>query len=65
MRDANKSQLVRVELEYADGEVIRLVGDEARRWYEAGLAESVLAWNHGMRFPEVTWETVRAARELP
>jgi hypothetical protein len=60
-----KSLLVRIEMEYENGEIVRLTGDNAKEWSRACVQESMLAYNHGMRFPTLEWETVRKAKGCP
>ena len=49
-------KLVRVELEYDNGEVTTLKGDEAAKWLEAVNGAVMNAWVHGVSLPEFPWE---------
>jgi hypothetical protein len=58
MSDDNK-KIVKVELEYDNGEIHRLTGEEAEKWLEAANGQAVLGWTHGMPFPELEWEVIK------
>jgi hypothetical protein len=58
---AKDKTLVRVELEYSDGKVVQLTGDDATIWNNACHAQAVMSFVHGKKFPEVDWKVIRPA----
>ncbi len=54
-----KAKVIRVEVEFEDGKVIRLTGRSAGRWQEAVESQSFLAFAHGRAFPRLRWQRVR------
>jgi len=54
-------KLIRVELEYDDGSIKRLTGDNAHKWNEQVSNASMMAYIHGSRFELLSWEETRAA----
>jgi len=52
-------KLVRVELEYDNGEIHRLTGEDAEKWLEAANGQAVMSALHGMSFPEFKWEITK------
>lgn len=55
--------LVRVELEYSDGEVWRLTGDQAQKWLDAANGQAVHCSLHGMDFPDLDWSRDKSPEE--
>jgi len=37
---------------------IRLAGEEATKWAEAVNGQGMLAYQHGIKFPELKWEEI-------
>lgn len=48
-------KLVRVEFEYEDGTISKLIGKEAERWNEAMSDVMFCYQNHGNIFPNFEW----------
>ncbi len=55
----NDKKIIRVELEYDNGEIHRLTGEEAEKWLEAANGQAVFNSVHGMQFPKLDWEIVK------
>jgi len=55
----NDKKIIRVELEYDNGEIHRLTGEEAEKWLEAANGQAVMGHIHGMPFPALDWEIIR------
>jgi hypothetical protein len=54
--------LVRVELEYADGRVDRLVGPDAQKWFKAANGAASVSAAHGFDYFKnlgLKWETTQ------
>lgn len=51
-------QVVRVEIELADGTVKRLVGEAAARWEAECNKAVVSAYIHGVKLPDFPWEVL-------
>jgi len=56
---SDNPKMIRVELEYSDGSVVRLTGAEATRWYHACAEEATFCQTRGLKFPVFQWEMVR------
>ena len=52
-----EKKLLRVELEWSDGEIVYLDGLEAERWDNAVKRQSVWAGRSGQSFPTLIWKT--------
>jgi len=55
---SDDKKIVRVELEYDDGSIHRLTGDDAEKWLEAANGQAVMSHIHGMPFPSFDWEII-------
>jgi hypothetical protein len=63
MADTPKSPtIIRVEIEMDNGNIDRLTGEEAVKWWEGQKTMVTLAYAHGVRFDELKWEKVEAKR---
>ena len=58
----DNKKIVRVELEYDDGEICRLVDKEAEKWLEAANGQAVFNSVHGMHFPKLDWKIVKKGK---
>jgi hypothetical protein len=54
---------VRVEIEFDDGMITRMTGEQAEKWQKACMSLSVYSSVHGNEFPKFEWETF--LRETP
>jgi hypothetical protein len=54
-----EAKTTRVEIEHADGTIIRLTGDEAHKWGEYVNGTSGYLFAHGMQAPLFQWEEFR------
>lgn len=59
--EVTRRKVVRAELEFADGEVIQLTGDDADRYQQLVIDQGVQAWNHGARIEPLPWKTIKPA----
>jgi hypothetical protein len=50
---------VRVEIEFEDGKIISLHGDDAQKWQELVNGMSVVHFVHGGAQPELPWKETR------
>jgi len=50
---------IRVEIEFDDGRIIRLAGDDAERWSQAANGQAVFNAVHGLPFPELPWQVFK------
>lgn len=57
-RQVGAVSVVRFELEYADGSIRRLLGEEAERWKNWLDGAAALMVNHGMTPGPVSWEDI-------
>lgn len=46
-------------MEFEDGRIQRLTGEDAERWLTAADAQCTIGWVHGMPFPSFEWEIVQ------
>jgi hypothetical protein len=51
-------RVVRVEIEFDNGKVVRVTGEEADKWDAGCRSTAMSAFIHGVNFPEVDWEIV-------
>lgn len=51
-----EARLVRIEMEYANGKVTTLEGEEAQRWIEAANGAVSMSTAHGFPFPKFDWQ---------
>jgi len=51
--------IIRVTIEYSDGEVRQLTGVDAQKWREAIDASILDGHIHGITFPTFNWTTVK------
>lgn len=47
---------VRVEIEFDNGEIMRLTGEQAELWQKAVESQGVMSAIHGNEFPALKWE---------
>lgn len=47
---------IRVEIEFDDGTIMRLIGEQAELWQKAVESQGVMSAIHGHPFPELKWE---------
>lgn len=52
----------RVEIEYEDGETIRVTGAWAMKWQEMVESQALCAFVHGVKVPKIEWETVSVSK---
>lgn len=50
-----KKKLIRLELEYEDGSISKLIGEEAEKWDKAMSDVMWCYQNHGNKFPRFKW----------
>jgi len=50
------AKTVRVQLDFEDGTILILEGEEAAKWYDASVSQAVLCDGHGMKFPDLKWQ---------
>ena len=53
------SKLIRVEMEYANGEVHTLKGKKAQEWLDACNSQVMMGWAHGQTLPRFNWKIVK------
>ncbi len=58
-----RRRVVRVEVEYADGEVQQLKDDEADRYQEIVISNAVVAFNQGSKYEAPKWVQLKPPRE--
>ena len=58
-------KLVKVELEYADGEINRLTGKDAEEWLSQVNSWAGLAYAHGFSGKLFKWEVISPPVDLP
>ena len=51
--------LVRIELEFENGKIVRLTGSEAEKWMLAVNSQTALSFAHGREFPKLAWQEVK------
>jgi len=56
---------VRIEIEFEDGTVQRLVGEHAEKYMEIEASTSFNAWNHGFRIEPLPWEEIVKPKKEP
>lgn len=56
---ATRPKVVRVEIEYADGKVLRQTGDAAEQIWQHVESAEVMNWVHGGRYSGPTLEEVK------
>ena len=54
-----EKKIIRVEFEYDDGSIQRLVGEEAAKWLDACNGQITMARVHGLPFPEFDWKWLK------
>lgn len=59
--DADSPTVTRVEIEFSDGRIARLTGEQAHYWNEACIGAIGNAYVHGCKFPEFKWDTFQKA----
>lgn len=57
-----RPRAVRVEIEYEDGEVTQLLGEDAQRYIELVDDQGVQAWNRGARIDPLPWKTIKEGK---
>ena len=50
------NKIVKVTIEFEDGDIHSLEGEEAQKWDEACASLASLGFAHGMMFPEFDWK---------
>ena len=60
----DRGPLIRVELEFKNGEINKLVGKEATKWYEAVCGQSVINQVHGFGFPQLEWKVLSKKKKV-
>jgi len=60
---SDEKKAVRIEMEFDDGTVQRLTGEQAQKWLDAANGQAVMGWAHGMEFPQFDWEVARFTNE--
>lgn len=55
----SENKMVRVEMEFEDGRIQRLSGEEAQKWLTAVNGQCTMGWVHGMPMPQFEWEVVK------
>lgn len=53
--------VTRVEIEFSDGRIARLTGEQAHQWNQACIGAIGNAYVHGCSFPEFKWDTFQKA----
>ena len=56
---------VRVEIEWEDGTVQTVTGEQAEKYMEIEASVSFNAWNHGMRFEPLDWTFSKKGDQIP
>lgn len=54
--EVTRRRVTRVTIEYADGYVSELTGDDADKYQQLVIEQGVHAWNHGMPSPQLPWK---------
>jgi hypothetical protein len=54
-QDQNK-KLVRIEMEWDNGDIQALTDEQAEEWLEKVNGFITFCWAHGMKFPEFKWD---------
>ena len=65
-KTAENALLTKVTLEFSDGKVIEIEGEDAARWQSDANRQAILAHLHGMGIKQpYNWKTVREATPKP
>lgn len=62
---AEHGKAVRIEIEWEDGVVQTLRGEQAEKYMELEKSLSFNAWNHGWRIEPLPWEYTQPTKDLP
>ena len=54
-------KIIRVEMEYDDGRLMRLTGNAAVKWLDAANNQASIGSIHGFPFPKIEWEIIKEA----
>lgn len=56
-------KIVRVILEYENGKVTEVTGEDATKWQSAVGAAIMVTFSQGVPFPPIPWKTIREEHE--
>lgn len=51
-----KKIVTKIRIEFDDGSAQELEGEDADKWDKAATSQGIMAWAHGVRFPELQWK---------
>jgi hypothetical protein len=54
-----QKKLIKVTMEYSDGEVSYLDGEDAAKWESAANGVIMFNYAHGVHFPQFKWKKVK------
>lgn len=59
----SQTKTVRVEIEFEDGRIISLHGDDAERWQQMASGMAVHSFAHGVTMDPLPWKETRREKE--
>lgn len=62
MSNSGEIKLVKVTMEFDNGEVRQLKGEKAKEWIESMHAVCDLAYSNGEEFPKFDWDIIKPAK---
>lgn len=63
MEKMEKPKMIKIELEFDDGRIQRMTGEDANKWLEAVSDQAVFCHVHGVPFPQMHWEIYKREQD--